>query len=101
MSAHHDAAHHQHNEANKSKTSFTASFWLVIILVGLFIAALNFIEVMSHDDGGGHGGHATEATHAPAAGGHEADHHDATHQEAAHEHGTAADTTHHEEAAHH
>lgn len=99
MSAHHDAAHHPHNEANTSKTSFTASFWLVIILVGLFIAALNFIEVMSHDDGG-HGGHATEATHAPA--GHGQDAHEATQHEAE-QHTTpqAADSHQHEEPAHH
>ena len=32
-----------------SKTAFRSSFWVVIILVGLFIAALNFINVMGHD----------------------------------------------------
>lgn len=109
MSAHHDEHHHHpHNDSQKSKSSFTASFWLVIILVGLFIAALNFIEVMSHDDEG-HGAQAThEAIHAPEAAGHEghggteATHAEGDHQEATGAaHGAPADTTHHEEAAHH
>lgn len=48
---HHDDSHT--SERLKSKTAFTSSFWFVLILVGLFIAALNFIEVMGHE-GGGH-----------------------------------------------
>ena len=101
----HDATHHNpHNEVAKSKTAFSASFWLVIILVGLFIAALNFISVMSHDDGG-HGG-AVHETHAPAAG-HEAagGHHDATESHevapATHEAVGTDTAAHHTEEAHH
>ncbi len=49
-------AHETHNDAssekNKSIVSFKSSFWLVVILVGLFIAALNFIKVMGEHEGG-------------------------------------------------
>lgn len=70
--AHHDT--HHHVEDPKPTTSFRASFWFVIILAGLFIAAVNFVSVMSHDEGGHEGGHATEhATgHETHATGHEA-----------------------------
>lgn len=49
----HGTHHHEgeHTGEIKSKTSFIASFWFVLILVGLFIAALNFIDVMGHDQG--------------------------------------------------
>jgi len=50
--------HHQTD--NKPGSSYTAAFWFVLILVGLFIAAVNFVNVMGHDEGGGHG-----ATHEP------------------------------------
>jgi uncharacterized iron-regulated membrane protein len=62
--------HHGHTAENKAKISFGNGFWLVIILVGLFIAALNFIQVESAGEGheGGHG----EATHQAHGGGHEA-----------------------------
>jgi hypothetical protein len=47
-------AHEAHNDAKqqeekKSVVSFRSSFWFVIILVGLFIAALNFVSVESSD----------------------------------------------------
>lgn len=48
-------SHETHNEAQggekTSKTSMRSSFWLVVILVFLFVAALNFIEVMSKSEG--------------------------------------------------
>jgi len=82
--AHHDS-HHTGNESNKTQTSSRASFWFVVILVGLFIAAVNFVTVMSHDDGGGHGGHGTEHA-APAHETHADGHHaEAAHEEAGHE----------------
>lgn len=60
---HHDAHHHAPVDT-KPTTSFTASFWFVIILAGLFIAAVNFVGVMSHDSEGGHeANHNTEASH--------------------------------------
>ena len=49
-------AHETHSETNpareKSKVSFVSSFWLVVILVGLFIGALNFIPAMSEKEEG-------------------------------------------------
>lgn len=63
------SAHEMHNADTdhsgelKSTTAFRSSFWFVIILVGLFIAALNFVRVMGdskHEGEGGHEGHATE-----------------------------------------
>lgn len=75
--------HNAHSTENKTIISFKNSFWLVIILVGLFIAALNFIQVESAHGGEGHGGgHAT--THGEADHGkHEAG--NVKHEEAAHE----------------
>ena len=43
----HDTHHDQGKEKKVSIVSFKNSFWLVIILVGLFIAALNFIKAES------------------------------------------------------
>ena len=101
MSGHDNAHHEAHEKEPRSKTAFTASFWFVIILVGLFIAALNFINVMGHDDEEGHGEAKHEMT-APAHGGHEAtateheagatEHADPTPAEQAH---PAADSAHH------
>ncbi len=78
----HDAQH-GHATENKAVISFGNSFWLVIILVGLFIAAINFVQVESAGEGheGGHG----EATHEMHHGGHEAaGGHEATHEAEAH-----------------
>jgi hypothetical protein len=68
--AHHEEHHHEGPQIDiaKSKPAFSASFWFVLILVLLFIAALNFVNVMSQPEeghGGGHGSH----TEAPAHGG--------------------------------
>ncbi len=52
--ADHSTHHHDSDTSDgelKSKTAFRSSFWFVLILVGLFIAALNFIEVMGHESG--------------------------------------------------
>jgi hypothetical protein len=60
---------HGHATENKAIISFGNSFWLVVILVGLFIAAINFVQVESAAEGH-EGGHHTEAAHgghAPAA----------------------------------
>ncbi|MBL7718627.1 MAG: hypothetical protein JNL72_07315 [Flavipsychrobacter sp.] len=88
--AHHEEHHHEgpQIDISKSKTAFSASFWFILLLAFLFIAAINFVSVMSHDDGGhdaahsaapaaGHGdakmegGHADAVHHAPAAEGHD------------------------------
>ena len=39
--------HHTPAKENKTIISFKNSFWLVIIIVGLFIAALNFVKAES------------------------------------------------------
>jgi hypothetical protein len=41
-----------HSSDNRPTTSFKSSFWFVLILVGLFIAAVNFVNVMGHEDEG-------------------------------------------------
>lgn len=60
-----------HTEEPRSKTAMSASFWFVIILVGLFIATVNFVSVMSNESGehttteasSTHGAHSEEAAH--------------------------------------
>ena len=81
--------HHAHSTENKAIISFKNSFWLVIILVGLFVAALNFIQVESAGSEEGHGAHGAAAGHDAhgAAGGHEA-------------HGAGAKSEKHEAAGH-
>lgn len=66
---HHDES--ENEDRKKSKSSFSSSFWFVVILVGLFIASLNFIKVTGHhEEGHGTAAH-TEATehHSPEPGG--------------------------------
>ncbi|WP_276134615.1 hypothetical protein [Polluticoccus soli] len=103
---HHDThGHHEVSDKTQSTTSFRSAFFFVCILAGLFIAAVNFVNVMGHDDEGGHGSeHSTEHATEHAAPAHEAGtshtiETEATpaagHTEA--EHGAAADTTHHAE----
>lgn len=47
---HHHSAHEEHGTEPKSKISFNSSFWVVIILVALFIAAINFVNVMGNSE---------------------------------------------------
>jgi hypothetical protein len=93
--AHHDS-HHTPAET-KPTTSYRAAFWFVIILAGLFVAAVNFVNVMGHDEGGHGAGHETHEAHGATAP-------HATEPAAHEEHHTeaqpAADSTAHE-AAHH
>ena len=88
MSHEHHDEHHQEGpqiDIKKSKSAFSASFWFVLILALLFIAALNFVNVMSEPEEG-HGGHEahTEApSHGAAGSSHgemEGGHADATHE---------------------
>ena len=46
--------HQGHSAENQTIISFKNSFWLIIIIVGLFIAALNFVQAESADEGEGH-----------------------------------------------
>jgi hypothetical protein len=51
-------SHETHHPVdNRPGTSFKSSFWFVIILVGLFIAAVNFVNVMGHDEPEGAAAH--------------------------------------------
>src|ERR1043165_4126782 len=65
--------HNAHSTENKTIISFKNSFWLVIILVFLFIAALNFIQVESAGEDE-HGGHEATTHETHKATGHEATH---------------------------
>lgn len=49
----HETAHDHNKERKVSIVSFKSSFWLVIIVVGLFIAAVNFIKAESGGEEGG------------------------------------------------
>ena len=53
---------HGQPKENKTIISFKNSFWLVVIIVGLFIAALNFIKAESknEEEGKGEGKEKTE-----------------------------------------
>ena len=55
----HDTNHGQSTE-NKTIISFKNSFWLVIIIVGLFIAAVNFVKAESGGEEEGKGKEASE-----------------------------------------
>lgn len=65
----HEAHHHQ--PVDKPSTSFPSAIWLVLVIVGLFLAAVNFVGAMSsdHESGSGHGAkhkmhqNTTEANH--------------------------------------
>ncbi len=57
---------HGHSKENKTIISFKNSFWLVVIIVGLFIAALNFVKAESGAEEGE--GKATSEVKATSAG---------------------------------
>lgn len=48
--------HHGHSTENKTILPFKNAFWLVVIIAGLFVAALNFVQAES----GGEGEHAAK-----------------------------------------
>lgn len=74
-------------EDNKPGSSPASAIWFMIILAFVFISAVNFVEVMGHDDSGhGDAGHATE--HAAPAHGEDA-------------HGGHGEAEHGHEEAHH
>lgn len=62
----HEAAHHGTDK--KLDNSLKSSFWFVIILAVLFIAAINFVDVMGNDEGGHGGGHEGTTHHNNTAG---------------------------------
>lgn len=91
-----------HADDQKPTVPFRSSLIFVLFIIALFVAAVNFVNVMGHDTDGGHGaGHGTEAAHHDAAttghddhgttdaaahddADHGAEHHDAAGDEHAH-----------------
>ena len=51
----HETNNATHSDKDKTIISFKSSFWLIVIIVGLFIAALNFIKVMGNGEEGNGG----------------------------------------------
>lgn len=43
--------HQEHSAENTTIISFKSGFWLVVIIVGLFVSALNFIQAESGGEG--------------------------------------------------
>ncbi len=99
----HDNHNHHHETHNDKPTvEFKSAFYFVIILAGLFLASISFVQSMSHDEAGhgGHGAQHSEATSHDAAAGHEAakheemknetEAHDNAHPEAEHKEATPA-----------
>lgn len=87
---------HDTKKTNDSRTPSTSSIAFAALIIFLFIAMVNFVNVMSHDEGGhGEEAHATEHA-APAHHGEEA-HHEATEKHHGEEHREEAS---HEEHAH-
>lgn len=97
----HDTHHHSEPKV-KPQTAGTPSLWFSVMLIGLFIAAVNFVNVMGHDEEGhGAAAHATEEVHTTQG----ATHIEATPQEniasdPAAEPTEKADTPHEENAPH-
>ena len=44
--------HQEHPQENKAVISFKNAFWLVIIIAGLFVAGLNFVQAESKGEEG-------------------------------------------------
>jgi hypothetical protein len=86
MSHEHHDEHHQEGpqiDIKKSKSAFSASFWFVLIIALVFIAALNFVNVMSQPEEGhgGHEAHSEVPSHGHSGPGEmEGGHADATHE---------------------
>ncbi len=76
---------HQHTPAKGPKMPLGSAFWFVLVLALVFIGAVNFVNVMSHDEGEGHEG----AKHEVVEGTHET----ATHEEHAAEAAAPAEHT--------
>jgi hypothetical protein len=59
--------HSSHTADKRSIASFRSAFWLIIILAGLFVAAVNFVKVESSETEEGHGTAATEHVEATSS----------------------------------
>lgn len=94
-------AHHHSEPKVKPQAAGKPSLWFSAIILGLFIAAVNFVNVMGHDDEGHEAGHGTEEIHTTQG----ATHIEATPQEniagdPAHRQTEQADVPHEENAPH-
>jgi hypothetical protein len=94
--SHDNHTHHHETHNDKPTVEFKSAFYFVIILAGLFLASISFVQSMSHDEAGhgGHGAQHSEASSHDAAAGHEA----AKHEEMKNE--TEAHENAHPEAEH-
>lgn len=77
-------------QTEKTNVPSSSALWAVLIFVGLIIAAINFVQAESKDEG--HGGHGEAVEHHEAGATHEAVEGHANH-EAATEAGHAEGTT--------
>lgn len=87
--SHESHGHHHDAQDAKPIVEYKAAWYFVLIVAGLFIGAIAFVQSMSHDESGhgdAHGApHATEApqgshaeghgTHSESGHGQEAEHH--------------------------
>lgn len=85
---------HGHTTENKTIISFKNSFWLIIIIVGLFIAALNFIQAESGGEGHEAKAEAAEMHHEGGAATHEEGKTEHKAEEPKHEEAPKADSAH-------
>lgn len=72
-----------HKDDNKPGSSFTSSIWFMLLLAFLFVSAVNFVEIMGHDEGGHgteqHDEHATSEHHGAESHGEEHGHEEGHH----------------------
>lgn len=90
-------SHDTNNTESKSiKSSYGSSILFMLLIAFLFISAVNFVEIMSHEDGG-HGEEHTTEHAAPAHhdGGHDAMHADEHHGEDHHDEDHGSHEEHH------
>lgn len=72
-----------HKDDNKPGSSFTSSIWFMLLLAFLFVSAVNFVEIMGHDEGSHgteqHDEHATSEHHGAESHGDEHGHEEGHH----------------------
>ncbi|MDI9320656.1 MAG: hypothetical protein QM530_09315 [Phycisphaerales bacterium] len=86
--SHNTHEHEHHSASDNPSVAFKSAFYFVLILAGLFVAAIGFVKSMSHDEGGHADGTEQHATHEG-------------HGEATHEDHNATQHKEHEEAPAH
>jgi hypothetical protein len=94
--SHDNHGHHHDTHNDKPNVEFKSAFYFVIILAGLFLASISFVQSMSHDEAGHDGGHG--AQHSEAASHNSAATHETTTHEAAKNEESKNETEGHENA---